>query len=50
MNRFARPGRIAGIDVYVHSTFLNVLAHVALAAFLPGGSSATAADGIALAS
>jgi len=48
MNRSWRLGRIAGIDVYVHATFLILLAYVALPALLPGGSLASAADGIAL--
>jgi len=39
-------GRVAGIDVYVHATFLILLGWVALAEYLPTRSVAAAADGL----
>jgi Zn-dependent protease/CBS domain-containing protein len=41
-------GRIAGIDVFVHATFLFLLAWVALSDYLSGGSAAAAANGVAV--
>jgi Zn-dependent protease/CBS domain-containing protein len=41
-----RIGRIAGIDVYVHPTFLILLAWVALAHYLAHGSPAEALGGV----
>ncbi|MDB5310454.1 MAG: Peptidase [Gemmataceae bacterium] len=41
-----RLGRIAGIDVYVHFTFLLLLAWVALAHYLPSGDLAEAVAGL----
>jgi Zn-dependent protease len=42
-----RLGKIAGIDVFVHATFFILLAWVALSAYLPRGSAAAAASGVA---
>jgi Zn-dependent protease/CBS domain-containing protein len=39
-------GRIAGIDVFVHATFVILLAWVALVEYLPSGSVTAAADGV----
>jgi Zn-dependent protease len=41
-----RIGRIAGIDVYLHFTFLILLAWVALSHFLPNGDIAGAVRGV----
>jgi Zn-dependent protease len=40
-------GKIAGIDVFVHATFFILVAWVALSAYLPSGSAAAAASGVA---
>lgn len=42
-----RLGKIAGIDVFVHATFFILVAWVALSAYLPRGSAAAAANGVA---
>ena len=40
-------GKVAGIDVFVHATFLILLVWVALAEYLPGRSPGAAASGVA---